>query len=207
MLSSDETKSGGKSGHRKEKPAQAGRKAEKRKRKAAARQDVKPDRFPDTAEDISAAASSAESSAAPSPVVESHPTAPAAAQAAPVVESHPTAPAAAQAAPVVESHPTAPAGTQAAPVDYGTLADAYGDYSRTSLEQARSFLEQLAAVRSFDKVVALQTAFARQAYENFATQSQRISELHRELARQRWKRLEGLITGKAGDKRDPARQD
>ena len=175
MLSSDETKSGGKSGHRKEKPAQAGRKAEKRKRKAAARQDVKPDRFPDTAEDISAAASSAESSAAPSPVV--------------------------------ESHPTAPAAAQAAPVDYGTLADAYGDYSRTSLEQARSFLEQLAAVRSFDKVVALQTAFARQAYENFATQSQRISELHRELARQRWKRLEGLMTGKAGDKRDPARQD
>jgi hypothetical protein len=90
-----------------------------------------------------------------------------------------------------------PAETQAAPVNYRTLADAYGDYSRTSFDQARSFFEQLAGVRSFDKALALQTAYAREAYENFAAQSERIRELHRQMARQRWQRLEGLMTGRA----------
>jgi len=98
---------------------------------------------------------------------------------------------------VAETHVRPPAEAETTPVDYRTLANAYGDYSRTSLEQARSFFEQLAGVRSFDKALELQTAFARQSYENFATQSQRIRELHQQMARQRWQRLEGFVTGRA----------
>jgi hypothetical protein len=165
MLSSDETKAGGRPNQRKGKPAQAGKKGE-RNRKAAAPPETKPDRAEDAIEEIGASASPTEQFEAPTTVA--------------------------------ETIAAAPADAETMPVDYRTLAEAYGDYSRTSLDQARSFFEQLAGVRSFDRALELQTAFARQAYENFATQSQRIRELHQQMARQRWQRLEGLMTGKTG---------
>lgn len=169
MLSSDESKSGGKPNQRKGKPGQANRKSEQRNARAAAPQEAKPDRMPDTVDEMVAPADLTEGSAAPSSAVETVPVPPA---------------------------PTASAEAETAPVDYRILANAYGDYSRTSLEQTRSFFEQLAGVHSLDKALELQTAFARQAYENFATQSQKIGELHQRMAWQRWQRLESLMTGK-----------
>ncbi len=50
-------------------------------------------------------------------------------------------------------------------VSVATIADAYSDYTRKSLNQTLSFLEKLAAVRSLDKVFELQTEFAKQAFE------------------------------------------
>ena len=43
----------------------------------------------------------------------------------------------------------------------------------------------------------VQTDFARQAYDTFVAESQRIRTLHRELARQTFKPLEDLVA-KAG---------
>jgi hypothetical protein len=94
------------------------------------------------------------------------------------------------AAPAVTS-PTGSAETT--PVNYQAVANAYGDFSRKSLEQARSFFEKLAGARSFDKAFELQTEFAREAYETFITESRKIGELHGQLAAQRLKRLEGLM--------------
>jgi hypothetical protein len=82
---------------------------------------------------------------------------------------------------------------ETAPVNFQTVANAYGDFSRKSLEQTRSFFEKLAAVRSLDKALELQTEFAREAYETFVAESRRIGELHGQLAAQRLKRLEGLM--------------
>jgi hypothetical protein len=47
-------------------------------------------------------------------------------------------------------------------------------------------------VRSFDKVIELQTEYARQAYVNFVAESQKICELYNELARQIWQPWERL---------------
>jgi hypothetical protein len=47
-------------------------------------------------------------------------------------------------------------------------------------------------VRSFDKVIELQTEYARQAYVNFVAESQKICELYNELARQIWRPWERL---------------
>jgi Phasin protein len=70
------------------------------------------------------------------------------------------------------------------PISIQTIANAYGDYTRKSLLESRSFVEQLMAVRSLDKAIEVQTEFTRQTYANFVAESQKICELYREFARQ-----------------------
>jgi hypothetical protein len=103
-----------------------------------------------------------------------------------------------------ENSPEAPSTTEApmttevattdtAAVSIQTLTKAYGDYSRKSLEHARTFFGQLAGVRSFDKALQLQSDFARQTYDTFVAESRRIAELHGTLAKQRLGRLEEFM--------------
>lgn len=65
-----------------------------------------------------------------------------------------------------------------------TIANAYGDYTKKSFQETRSFVEKLMGARSFDKAIEVQTEFARQAYVNFVAESQKICELYSELAKQ-----------------------
>jgi phasin family protein len=82
--------------------------------------------------------------------------------------------------------------TEGARVNFQSIANAYGDYTRKSLEQTRSFVDKLSGVRSLDKVMEAQAEFAKQSYENFVAGSQRIYELQRELAKQALKPLQRL---------------
>lgn len=79
-----------------------------------------------------------------------------------------------------------------APVSLQTIANAYRDYTRKSFAEFGSFFEQLSGVRSLDKAVEVQTEFVRRAYESSVTESQKIRELHRKLARQTLEPFEGL---------------
>lgn len=88
----------------------------------------------------------------------------------------------------------------AVPVSFQTIANAYGDFTRKSLEETRSFVEKLAGVRSLDKAMEVQAEFARQAYKTFVAESQKIRELHSELARQTLKPLEDLVRKMGHDK-------
>jgi len=81
-------------------------------------------------------------------------------------------------------------------VDFQTLATAYGNYTKKSFEETKAFVEKLSGVRSLDKAVEIQTEFARQAYETFVTESQKIRELYSGLAKQSLKPFEGLVTKK-----------
>ena len=101
-----------------------------------------------------------------------------------------------EAAPVDTDVPedTAPVDTAAAaPVSLQTIANAYGDYTRRSLEETRSFVERLKGAKSLDKAMEVQTEFAHHAFEIFVAESQKIYGLHKELARQTMKPLEGLM--------------
>jgi len=89
---------------------------------------------------------------------------------------------------------TAPVSIVHAPVSLQTIANAYGDYTRKSLEQTKCFIDKLTEVRTLDQVVEVQTEFAKQACETFVAEAQKIHDLHRELARQRIERLEGLMS-------------
>jgi len=80
-----------------------------------------------------------------------------------------------------------------APVSLQTIAQAYGDYTKKSLEEMRSFVEEFKGVRSPNKAIELQTEFAKQAYATFVAESQKICKLHSELARQSFKPLEHMV--------------
>ena len=82
----------------------------------------------------------------------------------------------------------APANTPS--IDFQTIATVYGDYTKKSFEQTKAFVEKLSGVRSLDQAIEIQTEFAKQAYETFVTESQKICELYSGLARQG---LEGAI--------------
>ncbi len=90
---------------------------------------------------------------------------------------------------------------EAAPVSLQTIANAYGDYTRRSLEETRSFVERLKGAGSLDKAMQVQTEFAQQAFEIFVAQSQKIYGLHKELARQTMKPLQGLMNKPGRDQR------
>ena len=98
-----------------------------------------------------------------------------------------------------EAFASAAAPADDCPLSIQTIANAYADYTRKSLQESRSFAEKLMGVRSFDKAIEVQTEFARQAYVNFVTESHRIWELYNELARQifrPWERVAAEVTQK-----------
>jgi len=88
-----------------------------------------------------------------------------------------------------------------AAVSLRTIANAYSDYTRRSLEETRSYVERLKGARSLGKAMEVQSDFARHAYENFFADSQKIYELQKELARQMFKPLESLVTRRTRDPR------
>jgi phasin family protein len=82
-------------------------------------------------------------------------------------------------------------------VDFQTLATAYGNYTKKSFEDTKAFVEKLSGVRSLEKAVEIQTEFAKQAYETFVTESQKIRELYSGLAKQSLKPFESLVAKKS----------
>jgi phasin family protein len=77
-------------------------------------------------------------------------------------------------------------------VDFQAIATAYTDYTRKSFEETKAFVEKLAGVRSLDKAIEIQTEYAKQAYETFVAESQKIRELYSGLAKQTLKPFEDL---------------
>jgi hypothetical protein len=73
------------------------------------------------------------------------------------------------------------------------IATAYGDYTKKSYEDSKSFVERLSGVKSLDKVLEVQTEFAKSAYDTFVADSQKIAGLYTDLAKQTFKPLEGLV--------------
>jgi phasin family protein len=74
------------------------------------------------------------------------------------------------------------------------IATAYGEYTRKSFEDSRSFVDRLSGVKSIDKALEVQTEYAKSAYETFVTESQKIAGLYTDLARQTFKPLENIAT-------------
>jgi phasin family protein len=73
------------------------------------------------------------------------------------------------------------------------IASAYGDYTKKSFEDTRSFVEKLSGVKSLDKAMEVQTEYAKSAYETFVAESQKIAGLYTDLAKQTFKPLEGMV--------------
>jgi hypothetical protein len=76
---------------------------------------------------------------------------------------------------------------------FQAIASAYGDYTKKSFEDTKSFVEKLSGVKSVDKAIEVQTEYARSAYESFVAESQKIAGLYTDLAKQTFKPIEGLV--------------
>ena len=74
-----------------------------------------------------------------------------------------------------------------------TIATAYGDYTKKSFEDTKSYVEKLSGVKSLDKAIEVQTEFAKSAYETFVAESQKIAGLYTDLAKQTFKPFEGIV--------------
>jgi hypothetical protein len=74
-----------------------------------------------------------------------------------------------------------------------TIATAYGDYTKKSFEDTKSYVEKLSGVKSLDKAIEVQAEFARSAYETFVAESQKIAGLYTDLAKQTFKPFEGMV--------------
>jgi phasin family protein len=73
------------------------------------------------------------------------------------------------------------------------IASAYGDYTKKSFEDTKSFVEKISGVKSLDKAIEVQTEFAKSAYESFVAESQKIAGLYTDLAKQTFKPIEGMV--------------
>ena len=80
------------------------------------------------------------------------------------------------------------------PGGFQAIANAYGDYTKKSFEDTKTFVEKLSGVRSLDKAIEIQTEFAKTAYETFVTESQKIGTLYGDLAKQSYKPFDGFVT-------------
>ena len=82
--------------------------------------------------------------------------------------------------------------SNAFPGGFQAIATAYGDYTKKSFEDTRSFVEKLQGVKSFDKAIEIQTEFAKSAFETFVAESQKIGALYGDLAKQAYKPFGGF---------------
>ena len=87
----------------------------------------------------------------------------------------------------------ATASSSTLPGGFQAIATAYGDYTKKSFEDTRSFVEKLSGVKSFEKAFELQTEFAKTAYETFVAQSQKIGALYGDLAKESFKPFGGFM--------------
>jgi hypothetical protein len=88
---------------------------------------------------------------------------------------------------------TETASANTVPGGFQAIATAYGDYTKKSFEETKSFVEKLSGAKSFDKVIEIQTEFAKTAYETFVTESQKITALYGDLAKQSYKPFGGFV--------------
>jgi len=76
---------------------------------------------------------------------------------------------------------------------FQAIASAYGDYTKKSFEDTKSFVEKLSGVKSADKAFGVQTGYARSSYESVVAEPRKIAGLYTDLAKQTFKPIEGMV--------------
>ncbi|HBF30078.1 phasin family protein [Rhizobium sp.] len=76
---------------------------------------------------------------------------------------------------------------------FQSIAAEATEYSKKSVQDLTSFVEQLTAARSIEAVVELQTKYAKSSYESFVAQATKIGELYVDLAKTAYKPYEAPI--------------
>jgi hypothetical protein len=67
------------------------------------------------------------------------------------------------------------------------------EYTKKSFEAGSAALEKLAAAKTLEKAIEVQTDYAKQAYEGFVAQASKVGELYAEVAKEAYKPFESLV--------------
>lgn len=67
------------------------------------------------------------------------------------------------------------------------------DYTKKSFEAGSAAVEKLLSAKSFEKVIEIQSDFAKQSYESFVAEVSKISDLYAELAKDAYKPFESVV--------------
>ena len=76
---------------------------------------------------------------------------------------------------------------------FKAIATAWGDYAKRSFQDGNAYLEKLAGSKSWDKAMELQGEFAKSSLETFVQESQKISGLYADLAKEAYKPFEKIL--------------
>lgn len=76
------------------------------------------------------------------------------------------------------------------------IAVEMADYSKKSFEDGSALIEQMAGAKTLDKVVELQSDFAKKAYEGLVAQATKVGELYQDLAKEAAKPFENIMPKK-----------
>ncbi len=74
------------------------------------------------------------------------------------------------------------------------IATEMADYSKRSYESSSKAMEKLFGVRSLDKVIEVQTEYAKSAFEEFSAQMTKFGQLYSDLAKDAFKPFEAPVT-------------
>src|SRR5664279_685907 len=72
------------------------------------------------------------------------------------------------------------------------ITAAYSEYTKKALADGTEFMTKLASLKTPSDVMALQSEYAKMAYESFLAETKKISELYADLSKQAYKPLEGF---------------
>jgi len=70
------------------------------------------------------------------------------------------------------------------------IAAETADYAKKAFEEGTAASERLAAAKSFDKVMEVQTDYLKKSYEGFVAQSAKVGQLYADLAQELYKPIE-----------------
>ena len=74
-----------------------------------------------------------------------------------------------------------------------TIATEATDYSKSSYEAGAAAFEKLAASKSVEKALEIQSDYAKTAYEGFVAQATKMGELYTDLAKEAYKPFETMV--------------
>jgi phasin family protein len=67
------------------------------------------------------------------------------------------------------------------------------EYTKKSLETGSAAFEKLLSAKSFEEALAIQTDYAKQAYESFVAEATKFGDLYSDLAKEAYKPFEGIV--------------
>ena len=73
------------------------------------------------------------------------------------------------------------------------ITAAHSEYTKKAFQDGSEFMTKLASLKTPSDVMALQSEYAKTAYEEFVAEAMKISGLYADLAKQAYKPLEGLV--------------